>query len=56
MTELENWTNHSQNVDLLSDIDLIPPQLVDEAVKTADIIAGQSKMSTRMAKEATNAA
>ena len=31
-------------------------QLVDEAVKTADIIAGQSKMSARMVKEATNAA
>ena len=32
------------------------PQLVDEAIKTADIIAGQSKMSARMVKEATNAA
>ena len=31
-------------------------QLVDEAIKTADIIAGQSKMSARMVKEATNAA
>ena len=32
------------------------PQLVDEAVKTADVIAGQSKMSARMVKEATKAA
>jgi len=31
-------------------------KLVDEAIKTADIIAGQSKMSARMVKEATNAA
>jgi len=33
-----------------------PDQLVDEAVKTADIIASHSKVAVQMCKEATNAA
>jgi enoyl-CoA hydratase/carnithine racemase len=31
-------------------------QLVDAAIKTADVIASHSKMAVRMAKESTNAA